>query len=441
MSADASPGTTFEVRIDPFPGSELADADADSIPFAVGNSCTITIGGCMGAAECDDGDACTTDSCNAGSCVNTPSCGISGWARYYHTGSGSEPSTKPVPGVGVDTSGDSVANGTTDSGGLYNAGGHRGSVTVSALPSWGLLTAGDRTAVSSFDAAQISRFSVGSVAFSSNQQVAGDVSGNGQVTSFDAAKVAQFAVQIINHFDVATAAGSDWKYLRCDTYNSATDHNCTTAQYVHPSLSGPVNTDNFYAILYGDVTGNWSAGGTGALAPLAIETDAWPGQVDREALRARAASLRPRAADAPPAVLGLEGSGLELARGETRDLVLSIEDADGIEALDLAFHYDPSRIAIRSVRPAGLAAGWALHSGGDQGRWRGSLFGLLPLQGDGALLVVTVEAIGTRPTPAVPLTVSASANEGRIPVRLLAPGTPGRGESRLRKESPPERER
>jgi hypothetical protein len=374
-------------------------------------------------------------------CSNTPSCGISGWARYYHTGSGSEPSTKPVPGVGVDTSGDSVANGTTDSGGLYDAGGHHGSVTVRALPNWGLLSAEDRQAVSSFDAAQISRFSVSSISFSANQQIAGDVSGNGQVTSFDAAKVAQFAVDLITHFDVATTTGSDWKFLRCDTYSSAANQNCTTAEYVHPSLAGPVTTDNFYAILYGDVSGNWSAGGMGALAPLAQEADAWPGAVDREALRARAASLRPRSAEAPPAALGLEGSGLELARGETRDLVLSIEDADGIEALDLAFHYDPSRIVIRSVRPAGLAAGWALHSGGDKGRWLGSLFGLLPLQGDGALLVVTVEAIGTRPTPAVPLTVSASANEGRIPVRLLAPGTQGRGESRLRKESPPERER
>jgi len=253
--------------------------------------------------------------------------------------------------------------------------------------------------------------------------------------------VAQFAVQIINHFDVATATGSDWKYLRCDTYNSAADHNCTTAQYVHPSLGGPVNTDNFYAILYGDVTGNWAAGGTGLLAQQAIETAAWPGPVDREALRAKAATLRPRAEDAPPAVLGLEGSGLELARGETRDLVLSIEDGDGIEALDLTFHYDPSRIAIRNVRPAGLAADWALHSGSERGRWRGSLYGLLPLQGDGALLVVTVEAVGTRPTPAVPLTVSASANEGRIPVRLLAPASPDRGDLRHRKEAPPERER
>ena len=54
---------------------------------------------------------------------------------------------------------------------------------------------------------------------------------------------------------------------------------------------------------------------------------------------------------------------------------------------------------------------------------------------------MTVEAVGTRPTPAVPLTVSASANEGRIPVRLIAPEPFDRGEPRRRKESPPERER
>ncbi len=411
------------------------------MPFVTGNACTITVGGCMSAAECADGDACTTDVCNLGTCVNTPSCGITGWARYYHTGSGSEPSTKPVPSVAIDTTNDLLANGTTDATGSYDAGGHHGTVTVRTLPKWGTPRASDHNdAVTSFDAAQISRFSVGSVAFSSNQQIAGDVSGNGQVTSFDAAKVAQFAVQMIDHFDVATTAGSDWKFLRCDTYTSASNQTCTTAEYVHGPLTGPVNTDNFYAILYGDVTGNWAAQ-TGGFAPMAVETAAWPGPVDREALRARAATLRPRAADAPPAELGLEGFGLELARGETRDLVLSIEDADGIEALDLTFHYDPSRLAIRNVRPAGLAADWALQSASEKGRWRGSLYGLLPLQGDGTLLVVTVEAVGARPTPAVPLTVSASANEGRIPVRLLAPESPDRGETRYRKESPPERER
>ena len=40
------------------------------------SKCTATSGGCQGPAQCDDGNACTTDACNSGKCSNTaiPNC-------------------------------------------------------------------------------------------------------------------------------------------------------------------------------------------------------------------------------------------------------------------------------------------------------------------------------------------------------------------------------
>ena len=67
---------------------------------------------------------------------------------------------------------------------------------------------------------------------------------------------------------LAIAAGSDWRLLRCDQYVSAEIHNCGPPQYDHAVLSGPVS-DDFYAVLYGDVTGNWSPAAQGLAADAA----------------------------------------------------------------------------------------------------------------------------------------------------------------------------
>src|SRR5262249_20060563 len=104
----------------------------------------------------------------------------------------------------------------------------------------------------SFDAVLIGRHSVHLITLTDKQQIAGDVSGNGTVTAYDAGLVSQFAAQVVNHLPVATANASDWKFLRCDAYPF-----CTSPVYSYTPLTQP-ETSNFYALLYGDVSGNWA---------------------------------------------------------------------------------------------------------------------------------------------------------------------------------------
>src|SRR5439155_6367659 len=136
-------------------------------------------------------------------CVYTPSglCDITGTVHYYRDGSGgSEPSTKPVANVSIDDSADSSADATTDVNGNYALNDLVGNVTVRTLPKYG----DTNDAVTAFDALLIAQHSVHKITLSGNQQIAGDVSGNGVVSAYDAGLVSEFAVQSLDHLPVAT---------------------------------------------------------------------------------------------------------------------------------------------------------------------------------------------------------------------------------------------
>ena len=57
-----------------------------------------------------------------------------------------------------------------------------------------------------------------------------------------------------DHFQVGIDTGSDWRFLACDPYPS-----CGVPFHLHDPMVTS-ETDDFYAILYGDVSGNWTAG-------------------------------------------------------------------------------------------------------------------------------------------------------------------------------------
>ena len=81
VSSDAAPGSTFEVSIREFTGaagdrSFLREPHPSNsyIPLAVGSPCILTIGECETAGDCDDGVGCTVDACDGASrmCTHTP---------------------------------------------------------------------------------------------------------------------------------------------------------------------------------------------------------------------------------------------------------------------------------------------------------------------------------------------------------------------------------
>jgi len=428
VSPSSAAGSQFQITLAAYPETALADAQSTPLDFVAGTACTLDVTGqCSTNAQCDDGDPCTTDLCSAAVCQHAPSgaCGVQGAVRYYRD-AGAEPSAKPVGTVGVDRTGDTTPETSTDAAGSYALGSLAGNVTVATTPKLGSPRAADHNgAITSFDASLVAQASVLQITLSPNQAIAADVTGNGQVTSFDAARISQFAIQTIDHFDVATAAGSDWRFLRCDTYTDATNQNCGAPSYTHAPLTG-TPTDNFYAVLYGDVSGNWSPA-----APLQAPSGLEAAAASRDAERAQAWYGVKRVTAPPrrdgPARLTLDGWANTLAPGARRQVLVTLTGAEGIEGLDLSLRFDPSRLRIVAVEPVGIGADLAVSQHVENGTLRIAAYGAAPLAGSGAVVAVTVEAT-TKLGARAPFEVQAQANEGAIPVDISGTSPAGRPE-------------
>ena len=227
-------------------------------------------GSCDGgpALDCNDLDPCTNDSCTEPSgCQHAAFCGLSGHI-YYNIATGSNappPSTqtdgmnlaKPIQNVVVGMSGAMTGSATTDATGLYSFTGVAGNLTVTpkraaTVANLGYITGGDAT--------EIARYAVGLRTLSPVQTIAADVSNNGSVTSFDAAQVATKATNYSFVFPVAAANLSDFGFV--------------PAARNYTPLSGSLTGQDYDAVMYGDVTGNW-------VGPANAEPEAAPGHHDR----------------------------------------------------------------------------------------------------------------------------------------------------------------
>ena len=289
-------------------------------------------GACVGTAySCDDHSSCTNDICDgSGGCsyTNTGACDITGHVYYYRDLVSGEPSTKPVPSVGIDRTGDSSPEATTNASGGYEFDDLVGTFTVRTLPKYGIPRASDHNgAITSYDATLIAQHVVHRITLSTNQQIAGDATGNGGLSSLDASYVAQFAVRMIDHLPVATSQLSDWKFL-CNAFSG-----CVDGAYPFTPISGPA-TANFYGILYGDVSGNWQKSTEDAFAGLATGPEAAAAEQDSltaETMASKGSTMHPcrclpdRSRPSLRAWVGLgaetwhEASALRLAAASRRD--------------------------------------------------------------------------------------------------------------------------
>ena len=63
-SPDATAGSTFTISLDAPPSSSLVGPSGSAVAFDRGPACTLTIASCTTAADCNDANPCTTDSCD-----------------------------------------------------------------------------------------------------------------------------------------------------------------------------------------------------------------------------------------------------------------------------------------------------------------------------------------------------------------------------------------
>ncbi|MEP7341246.1 MAG: IPT/TIG domain-containing protein [Acidobacteriota bacterium] len=266
---------------------------------------------------------------------------------------------KPVPGVTITAAGTPAASATTDAAGNYqlpNLGG--GPYTLTPAKT------GDANGITSFDAAQIAQHVVGIITLSPCQQGAADTSGNGEITSFDAAFIAQYVVGITNP-DNKTGT---WKFL--------------PPTRTYSTLNGPQTAQNFDAVLLGELTGNWVAGGGNGLLA----------SVRSDALSARQSTLSPtQVAVSLPQTTGTQGSII------TVPITVGDLTGRGFISYDFDLIYDAAVLQAASAPTdaAGtLSSALTITANATPGRLRVSAFGTTPLSGAGTLLNLKFNVAG-----------------------------------------------
>jgi len=187
-------------------------------------------------------------------------------------------------------------------------------------------------------------------------------------------------------------------------------------------VTGPV-TDNFYAILYGDVTGNWQPASlfSSASGDSSVPEERTAALTDQRLTRemsGRPAQRNRRRPTAGPAELSLSESTKPLKTGERRAITVNIGVSDGILGLDLRLGYDPSVLSIVGVETTGIGSGFNVVGNNGGNEYLIAAYGLAPLVGSGSLLTITVEARADV-SGRSPLTITGKANEGGVPLRVL----------------------
>jgi hypothetical protein len=157
---------------------------------------------------------------------------ISGAVTYGNPVTG--PNPRAVPNVLLSGAGSSAVADTTGASGAYSLMGFgSGSYTITPSKAGGV-----NGAITSFDAAKIAQYVTGNTTFTASQASAADVSGAGGISSFDAAMIARYVASL----GPPNGNTGTWRF--------------NPLNYVHSSVTSD-QTDDFAAILMGDVSGNW----------------------------------------------------------------------------------------------------------------------------------------------------------------------------------------
>ncbi len=143
----------------------------------------------------------------------------------------------PVPNAVFTLIGDNSYTTTSDSEGNYV-------FSSLSIDDYNLTASKDNdvNGITAYDAARVAQYAADLYVFDEYQLIAGDVTGDGAVTSFDAATIARYAAQLPQTYNTG-----EWTFI--------------PEEYAYNPLESDQTQQDFTAILYGDVTGNWSSQG------------------------------------------------------------------------------------------------------------------------------------------------------------------------------------
>jgi parallel beta-helix repeat protein len=182
---------------------------------------------------------------------------VTGQIRYYS-------SAAPVGAAAVQLSGPAPATALTDATGQFALSGLTGGAWQVEPRKLGDAGAG----ISALDAAYVLQAAVGLRTLTPEQQLACDVSGNGTLSAYDAALILRYKVGLIAALPVAELCASDWAFLPAPaaaanqqvTPPQITAGACQPGRIAYQPLAGQADNQDFFAVLFGDCTGNWQPG-------------------------------------------------------------------------------------------------------------------------------------------------------------------------------------
>lgn len=119
---------------------------------------------------------------------------------------------------------------------------------------------------------------VGAITLTPEQTLAADVTGNGGVTSWDASLILQRAAGLITEFPVEAMCNSAWLFFpnaqfvenQTQTQPMITAEGCTSGSITLDPLVGQAANQDYQALVFGDVDGDWDSLGAGGGAAAEI---------------------------------------------------------------------------------------------------------------------------------------------------------------------------
>jgi hypothetical protein len=221
--------------------------------------------------------------------------------------------------------------------------------------------------ISAYDASLALQHEAGFITLSGYAATAGDVNKSGSITSADASYILQKAAGLITL--PFPGAGVVW------------DFDPPSRSY--SDLGGSQTGQDFTAVLLGDVSGSWSAGGG-------------------QARTANTASL------ALPDLYAEPGERI------TVTLDIALEQAE-VYGADIAVSYDPAAILAVSVSVGGVAQDFQIASNLNQpGLVRAAIAGAQPITDDGHLLNLIFDVVGELGDTSPLQITAAELNEGGV---------------------------
>jgi len=226
-----------------------------------------------------------------------------------------------VPNATVNIS--NAANGSTSTAA-------DGSFSFAGLASTGTSVTPAKTgdvngAITAIDAVVVLKAVTGSLGLTADQFLSADTSGNGTLSAIDASLLLQYVVGAISSLPAATHCGSEWLFhpVPASAQNQQTIlpvmASCQSGAITYSPLSGSAVSQDFNAILLGDVNASWTPE---AAAPLSTK---------------------------PAAHIEL-GTPVRGRRTRRVRLPLIVQEPRSFQSLEVLLTYDPTAIAAIRIR-------------------------------------------------------------------------------------------